>query len=82
MLRDGTVAFFATMAIIIPTVVLLLVAHGAFALTLNPWFNAILSSAGCRLIINMQRLSLKSEGQIQTVPVLTSHIVIDVMEYS
>ncbi|KAH7909947.1 hypothetical protein BJ138DRAFT_1180662 [Hygrophoropsis aurantiaca] len=84
MLRDGTAGFLAIISILIPSSVLLVANRGEYVSRMNPWFLAISSCAGCRLIINMQRLSLeKNHCQQcchtvnQTLPILTSHINIE-----
>ncbi|KAH7917445.1 hypothetical protein BV22DRAFT_1042346 [Leucogyrophana mollusca] len=80
MLRDGTAAFLATVSLLIATSVSLVVDRGKFLSVVTPWFKAVLSCAGCRLIINMQRLSLDSrilEHDAHGLPTITSRIVIE-----
>ncbi|KAH7916163.1 hypothetical protein BJ138DRAFT_691561 [Hygrophoropsis aurantiaca] len=81
MLRDGTLAFFAITALMLPNIILLITAHGAFAQILTPHFTAMMSCLGCRLILNMQRLPLNLERQHSTtesLPMLTSNIAITI----
>ncbi|KAH7922220.1 hypothetical protein BV22DRAFT_1131619 [Leucogyrophana mollusca] len=82
MLRDGTLGFLAVFSILIPASVLLDVSHGALVSVTNPWFNAVWSSAGCRLIVNMHRLSLEEQSHIAansnpTLPMISTHINIE-----
>ncbi|KAH7922219.1 hypothetical protein BV22DRAFT_673743 [Leucogyrophana mollusca] len=81
MLRDGTLAFCAVTSLLIPTSVLLVVHNGALGSVTNSWYNTVLSSAGCRLILNMQRLSLGDQCEShpnETLP-MTSHIEIELL---
>ncbi|KAH7922662.1 hypothetical protein BV22DRAFT_643403 [Leucogyrophana mollusca] len=87
MLRDGTLAFFALIAMVLPMSVVLTVVHGAFISVLHPWFIAVYSCAGCRVVLNLQRLAdgrdemLPNAGtgseHTHTLPVITSQIVIE-----
>ncbi|KAH7904194.1 hypothetical protein BJ138DRAFT_953218 [Hygrophoropsis aurantiaca] len=80
MLRDGTMCFLAIMTTLIPTSLLLVVKHGAFVSFMAPWFIAVLSCAGCRLIINMQHLSPHDylpQTAHQTFAMITSQILIE-----
>ncbi|KAH7930753.1 hypothetical protein BV22DRAFT_1124771 [Leucogyrophana mollusca] len=45
MLRDSTLLFLAIASLLIPTLVLLVVSHGALTSALYPWFNGLLSCA-------------------------------------
>ncbi|KAH7907900.1 hypothetical protein BJ138DRAFT_1158943 [Hygrophoropsis aurantiaca] len=85
LLRDGTLGFFGTAALMIPTSLSLIIDQGALASPMTPWFIAIQSCAGCRLIINMERLSLRERHNHNhneccgtgTPPILSTHIVIE-----
>ncbi|KAH7922221.1 hypothetical protein BV22DRAFT_1037747 [Leucogyrophana mollusca] len=80
MLRDGTLGFLALIAVLMPTSILLVVWHGAQLSFITPWFCAVLSCAGCRMIISLQRLPLYDRHDLtadQTLPVITSHILIE-----
>ncbi|KAH7920927.1 hypothetical protein BV22DRAFT_1132697 [Leucogyrophana mollusca] len=80
MVRDGTMGFLAIMSILIPTSLFLVVKHGAFVSIMTPWFLAVLSCAGCRLIINMQHLSPDNylpQTANQTFALITSQIIIE-----
>ncbi|KAH7915232.1 hypothetical protein BJ138DRAFT_1122892 [Hygrophoropsis aurantiaca] len=80
MLRDGTMCFLAIMTTLIPTSLFLVVKHGAFVSFMTPWFLAVLSCAGCRLIINMQHLSPHDclpQTAHQTFAMITSQILIE-----
>ncbi|KAH7922078.1 hypothetical protein BV22DRAFT_1131735 [Leucogyrophana mollusca] len=67
--------------------IVLTVVHGAFISVLHPWFIAVYSCAGCRLVLNLQRLADGREEMLpnagassvrtHTLPVITSQIVIE-----
>ncbi|KAH7909691.1 hypothetical protein BJ138DRAFT_1154634 [Hygrophoropsis aurantiaca] len=76
MLRDGMVAFTATVVAFVPTCIALIVSNGQYVSMVAPCFTAVLSCLGCRLIINMQQLS--SSPSHQTEPnFMTSLVDID-----
>ncbi|KAH7909935.1 hypothetical protein BJ138DRAFT_164644 [Hygrophoropsis aurantiaca] len=92
MLRDGTLAFFALVAMVLPMSIVLTVVDGAFISVLHPWFIAVYSCAGCRVVLNMQRLAIES-GEIiaggvtraiptTTMPMITSQINIEPLSQS
>ncbi|KAH7916160.1 hypothetical protein BJ138DRAFT_1140327 [Hygrophoropsis aurantiaca] len=83
MLRDKILLCLAITPIMALTTAFLLIdpSHGELTLMLYPWFNALLSCAGCRLIINVQRLPMSQDqcpqSSSQTPPILTSRIIIE-----
>ncbi|KAH7909944.1 hypothetical protein BJ138DRAFT_1154080 [Hygrophoropsis aurantiaca] len=77
LVRDGSLGFLAIVSFLIPTSILLVVQHGRFVSWVSPWLNVAMSSAACRLIINMLRLPLNDSQNLstRTSPIITSHIV-------
>ncbi|KAH7909945.1 hypothetical protein BJ138DRAFT_166044 [Hygrophoropsis aurantiaca] len=81
MLRDGTAAFLAIITVLLATSVSMHVGRGKYLPAVTPWFKAVLSCSGYRVIINLQQLSVerkpRTEHPTHGLPVITSHLVIE-----
>ncbi|KAH7910232.1 hypothetical protein BJ138DRAFT_1153320, partial [Hygrophoropsis aurantiaca] len=79
MLRDGILSYLSCIIVAIPGSLLFAVWHGTIAALLEPWFIAVYSCVGCRLVLNMQLVgSIDHRSHaLQSLPVITSQIIID-----
>ncbi|KIM45410.1 hypothetical protein M413DRAFT_429877, partial [Hebeloma cylindrosporum] len=72
MVRDGTVVFFAFLILTITTVIYTNWPTEYYALIGTSWFLSVVASAGCRLIINMQKLPEQETDELPTTVQLTT----------
>ncbi|KAH7909943.1 hypothetical protein BJ138DRAFT_1154078 [Hygrophoropsis aurantiaca] len=75
MARDGTFSFVVLFVTLLTMSLLLSTAHGKFVSLIHPWFIAVYSCAGCRIVINMQGLSRNEYDY--SLALVTSEIVIE-----
>ncbi|TFK71286.1 hypothetical protein BDN72DRAFT_469587 [Pluteus cervinus] len=70
LIRDGTIAFF-TLFVVCSATAVMTVLHSPVAPVTDFWLLAAISSSGCRVIINMQRLSVEEYTQTTVFPLTT-----------